>query len=99
MEGDTLYVVQTRDITSLFPLSEPRPEDNGLHVYISINYIQMMPDDISRLGLDIFRNILTQDQEARLNSKYPYLPAAAGRIFADISGILQFKKGRDVFLL
>lgn len=37
IEKDALYIVQSRPITSLFPLPEPLPKDNSLHAYISFN--------------------------------------------------------------
>lgn len=92
MEGGSLYIVQSRPITSLFPLPEPVPKDKDLHAYVSLNHIQVMPDPISPLGLDIFRNMVTNSSEARRKSQYGFAPTAAGRIYADASAVLQSKK-------
>lgn len=98
MEGGSLYIVQSRPITSLFPLPEPVPKDKDLHAYISLNHIQVMTDPISPLGLDIFRNMITSSSEARRKSQYSFFPVAAGRIYADASAVLQSKKARNALI-
>lgn len=61
MEKDELYIVQSRPITSLFPLPEPLPKDNALHAYISFNHFQVMIEPISPLGLlPLIRSVIEQ---------------------------------------
>ena len=101
LENDKLYIVQTRAITSLFPLPAPLPQDNALHAYVSFNHFQVMTDPISPLGIDILRIILPFDKGTRSESEYKFLTSAAGRIYIDLSELLQFKKirkGLPVFL-
>jgi phosphoenolpyruvate synthase/pyruvate phosphate dikinase len=38
----TLSIVQSRPITSLFPLPQPLPQDEALHAYVSFNHFQVM---------------------------------------------------------
>jgi len=94
MEKDELYIVQSRPITSLFPLPEPLPKDNALHAYISFNHFQVMTDPISPLGIDILRIIFPLDTAVRNESDYKFLTSAAGRIYIDLSDVLKFKKLR-----
>ncbi|WP_291635807.1 phosphoenolpyruvate synthase [Clostridium sp.] len=94
LENDKLYIVQSRAITSLFPLPAPLPIDDALHAYVSFNHFQVMTDPISPLGIDILRNILPFDKGARSESEYKFLTSSAGRIYIDLSELLQFKKMR-----
>ena len=94
LEKDELYIVQSRAITSLFPLPSPLPKDDVLHAYVSFNHFQVMTDPISPLGIDILRIVLPFDKGARSESEYKFLTSAAGRIYIDLSELLQFKKIR-----
>jgi len=96
IDKDKLYIVQSRAITSLFPLPTPLPKDDALHAYISFNHFQVMTDPISPLGIDMLRIILPFDKGARSQSDYKFLTSAAGRIYIDLSELLQFKKLRKV---
>lgn len=73
--NDRLYIVQSRPVTTLFPV----PEANGAgnHVYISVGHQQMMTDAIKPLGLSFF--LLTTRAPMR---------KAGGRLFVDITPIL-----------
>lgn len=37
------YIIQSRPITSLYPLPQPRPEDDTLHVYASLSHQRRRP--------------------------------------------------------
>ncbi|HDR3335995.1 TPA: phosphoenolpyruvate synthase, partial [Bacillus anthracis] len=45
----TFYIVQSRPITTLYPI--PEENDEGNHVYISVGHQQMMTDAMKPLGL------------------------------------------------
>ncbi|MFL0267426.1 phosphoenolpyruvate synthase [Candidatus Clostridium radicumherbarum] len=96
LENGKLYIVQSRAITSLFPLPQPLPEDDALHVYISFNHFQVMTAPISPLGIDMLRMILPFDREVRSGEEYKIVKSAAGRIYLDLSDILQYKKPKEV---
>lgn len=49
---DKFYMVQSRPITTLFPIPEANDQEN--HVYISVGHQQMMTDAIKPLGLSFF---------------------------------------------
>jgi phosphoenolpyruvate synthase/pyruvate phosphate dikinase len=80
---DTFYVVQSRPITTLFPI--PVETDNENHVYISVGHQQMMTDAFKPLGLS-FRQLLTP------------MRVAGGRLFADVTPWLASSVGRENFL-
>ncbi|HEY7415099.1 MAG TPA: PEP/pyruvate-binding domain-containing protein, partial [Ktedonobacteraceae bacterium] len=50
---DTFYIVQSRPITTLFPIPEANDQEN--HVYISVGHQQMMTDPIKPLGLSVWQ--------------------------------------------
>lgn len=100
LEKGTLYIVQSRAITSLFPLPSPVPEDDALHAYVSFNHFQVMTDPISPLGIDILKIIFPFDKGARSAEEYAFLKSSAGRIYIDLSELLQYKmlrKGLPAF--
>ena len=70
-----LFVVQSRPITTLFPV--PDAGDQAPHVYLSTGHQQMMTDAIRPLGLSFW--LMTTPAAAR---------TAGGRIFVDIAPML-----------
>ncbi|OLB65746.1 MAG: phosphoenolpyruvate synthase, partial [Ktedonobacter sp. 13_2_20CM_2_54_8] len=72
---DTFYIVQSRPITTLFPIPEANDQEN--HVYISVGHQQMMTDPMKPLGLSFF--LLTTRAPMR---------KAGGRLFVDITHML-----------
>jgi phosphoenolpyruvate synthase/pyruvate phosphate dikinase len=49
----TFYVVQSKPITTLFPI--PKANDQENHVYLSVGHQQMMTDPLKPLGLSFFQ--------------------------------------------
>jgi len=49
---DTFYIVQSRPITTLYPIPEANDQEN--HVYVSVGHQQMMTDPMKPLGLSFF---------------------------------------------
>ncbi|WP_123053401.1 phosphoenolpyruvate synthase [Clostridium sp. JN-1] len=96
LKNGKLYIVQSRAITSLFPMPQPMPKDEALHVYVSFNHFQVMTAPISPLGIDMLRMIFPFDKGARSAEEYRVIKSAAGRIYLDLSDILQYKKPREV---
>lgn len=92
MEKGKLYIVQSRAITSLFPMPSPIPQDDALHAYVSFNHFQVMTDPISPLGIDMLRLIFSFDKMATSTDEYKFVKSAAGRIYLDLSVLLQYKK-------
>ena len=76
------YIVQSRPITTLFPV--PQANDDRNHVYVSVGHQQMMTDAMKPLGLSFF--LLTTRA-----SMYK----AGGRLFVDIANMLATPEGRQ----
>ncbi|ODA40510.1 Phosphoenolpyruvate synthase [Desulfosporosinus sp. BG] len=51
---DTFYIVQSRPITTLYPIPEAETQEN--HVYVSVGHQQMMTDPFKPLGMSIFQS-------------------------------------------
>jgi rifampicin phosphotransferase len=70
-DGD-VEIVQSRPITTLFPI--PATDDDDHHVYVSVGHQQMMTDAMKPLGLSLFQ--LTA---------MATMHAAGGRLFVDVT--------------
>ncbi|KOY16548.1 phosphoenolpyruvate synthase [Paenibacillus xylanivorans] len=70
--NDTFYIVQSRPITTLYPIPEASDQEN--HVYLSVGHQQMMTDPMKPLGLSFF--LLTTPAPMRI---------AGGRLFVDVT--------------
>ena len=53
LADDTFYVVQSRPITTLYPIPEANDQEN--HVYISVGHQQMMTDAMKPLGISLWQ--------------------------------------------
>ena len=98
IESGRIYLVQSRPITSLFPLPEPLPRpDEGLRLYLCFNvHAQQMLEPFTPAGVDWWRAIVSGFAHAatgRPERELPWLKLAAGRLFADITELLR-KPGR-----
>jgi rifampicin phosphotransferase len=69
---DDFHIVQSRPITTLFPI--PVIDDGQNHVYVSVGHQQMMTDPMKPLGLSVW-------QLTALRPMY----AAGGRLFVDVA--------------
>jgi pyruvate,water dikinase len=93
------YLVQSRPITTLFPLPEPRPSDGEYHVYFSFNALQGIVEPLTPLGIDIFRELARTVQAATglpvfPRNGSPRLTQAAARIYIDATAMLRHPIGR-----
>ncbi len=69
---DSFQIVQSRPITTLFPI--PAAGDQGNHVYVSVGHAQMMTDAMKPLGLSFWQ----------LTTPRP-MYVAGGRLFVDVA--------------
>ena len=82
---DTFYIVQSRPITTLFPIPQANDQEN--HVYLSVGHQQMMTDPMKPLGLSFFL----------LTTRAP-MYKAGGRLFVDIAQNLASPAGRRMLI-
>jgi Phosphoenolpyruvate synthase/pyruvate phosphate dikinase len=82
LADDAFYIVQSRPITTLFPI--PEADDRETRVYVSVGHQQMMTDPIKPLGLSFYL----------LTTKAP-MRTAGGRLFVDVTVPLASPAGRQ----
>jgi len=82
---NTFYIVQSRPITTLYPI--PRANDQENHVYVSVGHNQMMSDAMKPLGLSFF--LLTTSAPMRI---------AGGRLYIDITPLLASPASRKTLI-
>lgn len=82
---DDFQIVQSRPITTLFPIPEADDQEN--HVYLSVGHQQMMTDAMKPLGLSMWQ----------LTARVP-MHEAGGRLFVDATGRLASSASRAALL-
>ncbi|GAA0391598.1 phosphoenolpyruvate synthase [Paenibacillus motobuensis] len=85
LADDTFYIVQSRPITTLYPIPEANDQEN--HVYLSVGHQQMMTDPIKPLGLSFYLLITPAPMRK-----------AGGRLFVDVAPRLATPVGREALL-
>jgi rifampicin phosphotransferase len=85
LAGDGFQIVQSRPITTLFPI--PATSDQGNHVYVSVGHQQMMTDPMKPMGLSVWQ----------LTTRRPMFEAG-GRLFVDVTRELGSPASRAAFL-
>ncbi|WP_245999693.1 phosphoenolpyruvate synthase [Paraflavitalea soli] len=82
---NTFYIVQSRPITTLFPVPSANDQEN--HVYVSVGHQQMMTDPLKPLGLSFW-----------LSSARAPMYTAAGRLFVDVAPLLASPASRKAVI-
>lgn len=82
---DTFYIVQSRPITTLYPIPEANDQEN--HVYVSVGHQQMMTDAMKPLGLSFW--LLTTPAPMRI---------AGGRLFVDVTHMVASPVSRKMLV-
>jgi pyruvate,water dikinase len=77
LADDGFHVVQSRPITTLFPVPVPVAGDQGHRVYISVGHQQMMTDPMRPLGLSLWQATTPRP-----------MGEAGGRLFVDVTEAL-----------
>ena len=87
---NVFYIVQSRPITTLFPVPQmidQDPDSHRYHVYISVGHQQMMTDAMKPLGLSFYL----------LTTRAP-MHIAGGRLFVDVTNMLASTEGRKTMI-
>lgn len=96
VEGE-FVLLQARPITSLFPLPDPQPDDDRLHVYLSFSHAQAMPEAMPPLVVDLWRDFLNNGLR-RISSEAcadRLAVSAGGRIYLDLTPLLESQSIRN----
>ena len=88
-EGE-LYIVQSRPITSLFPLPSPLPDDDRLHVYFSLGHVQAFAEAMPPLVRDVWKEFCQLWMvELGMDTATQWAVEAGGRIYIDMTPFLR----------
>jgi len=79
------YIVQSRPITTLYPI--PVAGDTENHVYVSVGHQQMMTDAFRPLGISFWQL-----------STFRPMAVAGGRLFVDVAKELASPAGREILI-
>ena len=85
LADDKFYIVQSRPITTLYPIPETNDKEN--RVYISVGHQQMMTDSIKPLGLSLWQLTVVRP-----------MYKAGGRLFVDVTQQLASHDSRKMLL-
>lgn len=85
LADEIFYIVQSRPITTLYPIPEMNDHEN--HVYLSVGHQQMMTDPLKPLGMSLMKLI-----------SYGNRFHAGGRLFLDATPMLNSQDGRTMLL-
>ena len=82
---ETFHIVQSRPITTLFPIPPANDQEN--HVYVSVGHQQMMTDPMKPLGLSLFQSTAGRP-----------MYEAGGRLFVDVTHELASPVSRKILV-
>ncbi|MGV9230212.1 rifamycin-inactivating phosphotransferase [Streptomyces nigra] len=85
LADDGFHIVQSRPITTLFPV--PERDDDTFRVYVSVGHQQMMTDPMKALGLSVWRMVAMAPMHE-----------AGGRLFVDATARLAVPASRAALL-
>jgi len=88
-------VLQSRPITSLVSLPVPRPDDDRLHVYLSLGHGQAMTDPMPPLALDLWETVYGEVMNGFTGSNRVWITRTEGRAYMDITPFLGFRQTRE----
>ncbi len=94
LEGDEIFITQSRPITSLYPLA--KVEDDTFHVFLSLSHLQVMTDPMPPLSVSIWKYFSPVGLDE--NGEYRYLQDIGGRLYGDISPLLRNRRFAKIFI-
>jgi pyruvate,water dikinase len=80
----SIYIVQSRPITTLYPLPDIKNEEK--RIFISSGHMQMMTDPIKPLGMFFFRSVISDPPSQEIG----------GRLYIDVTHDLSSPFGRMI---
>ncbi|GAA4287427.1 PEP/pyruvate-binding domain-containing protein [Georgenia daeguensis] len=92
-----ILLVQSRPITTLYPLPEPERSDDGIRAYLCASLLQGITRPLTPMGLSLFDVVLARYQPPG-GGPAPFRYAHPGlRLYMDLTGALSSKGGRALF--
>ena len=91
---EKIYLLQTRPITTLYPLPAPPPSDDALHLYVSLSHAQVMTDPIKKMGVSLWQVLFPMLKPAGITSNSLSIKEAGGRIYMDTTHLVNLRPWR-----
>ncbi|WP_277554047.1 PEP/pyruvate-binding domain-containing protein [Halobaculum limi] len=91
---DEFVLLQSRPITSLVSLPVPRPDDDRLHVYLSLGHGQAMTDAMPPLALDVWEAVYGEVLNGFTGVDRHWITRSEGRAYMDITPFLGLRRTR-----
>lgn len=104
LAGGRVFVLQTRPITSLFPLPEPAPpSEGGPRVHVCLNFLQGLVEPLTPAGIDLLGHLARGPAwlfgvKLPPDAAPPPFRAAAGRVYLDVTEALRHRHLRRALL-
>lgn len=90
------YIVQSRPITSLYPLPQLHiSPGESPHLLISFGHQQMMTDAMKPMGLSVLRTLFPFGKTG-IRAMNEHTAAVGGRVYVDITKLLTVKQARTL---
>lgn len=99
----TIYVVQARPITSLFPVPESPHTGDELRVFLSFGHFQMMLDAMPKLSREVWQLFFPAGKKRAPTLHAPatlstLMVPAGSRLYIDATGVLSVPRARKAAL-
>ncbi|AGL00601.1 rifamycin-inactivating phosphotransferase [Desulfoscipio gibsoniae] len=91
LADNKIFVVQSRPITTLYPV--PKADDDKLHLFLSIGHPQMMTEAIKPLGISVFRTVFPFGKRSP-QAESDLLREAGSRLYLDLTPMLEYREAR-----
>ncbi|HWR43373.1 phosphoenolpyruvate synthase [Sporomusa sp.] len=88
---DEIFILQSRPITTLYPV--PRAADDELHLFVSIGHQQMMTEAMKPLGISVLRTFAPIGKSLPQHESNQLLEAG-GRLYLDLTHLLEYPQVR-----
>ncbi len=79
------HILQSRPITTLYPLPQPAPTDTAFRIYFSFGHAQVMTDPMPPFSISIWRILFAIGKKSRPLDENEHVRFAAGRIYIDMT--------------
>ncbi len=89
VQGNKIYILQTRPITSLYPL--PAFKDEDFHILTCIGYVQMNTAAFSRMGGETFSFFFRMKDVPITEYNNALISMPGGRLFSDLSSLFNHR--------
>lgn len=95
---EALYILQSRPITTLYPLPDKIPDANSNAVLMCVNHLQVMTDAMPPMAHDVVKIFLPLGRSFTEQQRSPWMVSAGGRVFIDLQRPLRMALSRKMIL-